>query len=412
MMRLAEPRSLEEAMARKNIPQLRDLAARVGCAPRSLTGWLHGTHQPSAYYLGQLCRVFDTDVRPFLGTSSSPPALPRRTFMAGAATLVGAVSTLPLALGHAHPAHSAHASVPDSALASLAAITRHYRAMQRNGLAGIEDGLRGHIATIQGALKMTADDRKRRELWRVLAEAQLLARLNIMKESELGRAKTWNEAAIASARASEDEELVAALIGHLGHLYLMWQQDAVTAEELLTYAGEHTRRGSPLSGWLHLVMGATAARVGHRDRCRAAIDMAREVAHQTDGAAAEDPFYTDFNVVSVRAFAGNSLFTVGAVREGHDILTSINLGDMVFNRHASTYYDIARAFAADGELEAGKMYAMQAIDSAVDTNRLYMVPRLISWAREMHSGGRDHQHAREVMEYAYSARSTDKEVGT
>jgi hypothetical protein len=131
--------------------------------------------------------------------------------------------------------------------------------------------------------------------------------------------------------------------------------------------------------------------------------MAREVAHQTDGASAEDPFYTDFNVVSVQAFAGNSLLTVGAVREAHEVLTSINLGDVAYTRHASTYYDIARAYVADGELEAAKAYALQAIDSAVDTNQLYMVPRVISWAREMHSGVSDHQHAREVMEYAYSA---------
>jgi hypothetical protein len=66
-----------------------------------------------------------------------------------------------LPLPFAHPACS---GVPDSVVASLAAVTHQYRAMQRFGLVGIADGLRGHIATIQGALEMTADDRKRREL--------------------------------------------------------------------------------------------------------------------------------------------------------------------------------------------------------------------------------------------------------
>jgi transcriptional regulator with XRE-family HTH domain len=87
VIRVEEPRTLEEAMARKNIPRLRDLAVRVGCSSRSLTGWLHGTHQPSAYYLGQLSRVLDTDAHCFLGGASSPSPMSRRTFMSGAASL-------------------------------------------------------------------------------------------------------------------------------------------------------------------------------------------------------------------------------------------------------------------------------------------------------------------------------------
>ena len=51
---MQEPGTLAEAMARKNIAKLKDLAIRVGCSPRSLSSWLSGTHLPSAYFLGRL----------------------------------------------------------------------------------------------------------------------------------------------------------------------------------------------------------------------------------------------------------------------------------------------------------------------------------------------------------------------
>ncbi len=397
VIRVEEPRTLEEAMARKNIPRLKDLATRVGCSPRSLTGWLSGAHQPSAYYLGQLSRVLDTDVRRFISAEGPHPAvLSRRTFVAGTTALIG-TTFLPLTLPLARPVSS---GVPQAVISSLAAITQQYRTMQRNGLAGIEEGLRGHVATIQGALEATSDDRRRRDLWRVLAEAQLLLRLNITKESELGRAKTWNEAAIASAQQGGDHGLVAATIGHLAHLYLMWQHDATVAEELLSHARQVADERSPLAGWLHLITAATAAKAGDRECCISSIDKAEALADRAGQSSATDPFFTDFDPVSVQAFAGNSLITVGAYREAHGMLTSMDLGQLAHNRHASAFYDVSRAYLQEGEFEAAKVYAFQAIDSAVATNRLYIVPRFLTVCTDVRAADRKNPYLHEIAEYA------------
>src|SRR5260370_604997 len=90
----------------------------------------------------------------------------------------------------------------EDALISLATITQQYRILQRNGVTTLEDGLHGHIMTIQNALESTISDKIRREVWRLLAQAQLLARLNVTKKHQLGRPKTLNESAIASAQQS------------------------------------------------------------------------------------------------------------------------------------------------------------------------------------------------------------------
>src|SRR5262245_25211904 len=151
-------------MARKNIPRLKDLAARIGCSSRSLTNWLSGAHRPSAYYLGQLSRVLGTDARRFLGTSQDQvTAISRRTLIAGAAIAVTPLIPLSHPNASANRRSESHRQV-DHILSSLSAITRQYRTMQRDGLAGIEEGLRGHIATIQGVLETTVDDRKRGDL--------------------------------------------------------------------------------------------------------------------------------------------------------------------------------------------------------------------------------------------------------
>jgi hypothetical protein len=60
-----------------------------------------------------------------------------------------------------------------------------------------------------------------------------LARLNITRKQELARAKTWNESAVASAQQSGDSVLLGATIGHLAHLYLMEENDVLTAQQFI-----------------------------------------------------------------------------------------------------------------------------------------------------------------------------------
>lgn len=289
-------------------------------------------------------------------------------------------------------------------LSSLTAITQQYRAMQRNGLGAIEDGLRGHIATIQQALEVTVDDRMRRELWHILAKAQLLARLNVTSEHELGRGKTWNEAAIASAQHSGDAELLAATIGHYAHLYLLWQHDAFTAGSLMQEARERAPRGSPLRGWLDLVSAAIAAQTGDRARCEADLLEAEEIAHTRLRIREEgDVFFTDFTAESVDVFGGNSLLVVGQPAKAYKRLTGTDVGKLALNRHATTFADIAKEHAAAGELDAAQIYALQAIDSAVATGHRYVVPDLLTLANQLRMRDPREPHAAAIVEYAQLA---------
>jgi hypothetical protein len=73
------------------------------------------------------------------------------------------------------------------------------------------------------------------------------------------------------------------------------------------------------------------------------------------------------------------------------------------NRHATTFADIARAYAAAGELDAAQVYALQAIDSAVATGHLYVVPDLLALANELRLRDPREPHAAAIVEYAQVA---------
>jgi transcriptional regulator with XRE-family HTH domain len=292
--------------------------------------------------------------------------------------------------------------VSTSTIENLTSMTQHYRSLQRAGFAA-EEGLRSHLSLIQHALEHTINDNYRRELWRIQAQSQLLARHSITKKRELGRARTWNESAIASAQYSGDAFLLGAALGHLGHLYLTWQHDPVFARQLIGQAREHTK-GHPVSGWFAIVGAAIAAMEGNKDECRASIANATEIVHglpATDECT--DLYYTDFNIVGVEAFVGNCLLKVGEPKKALERLTSINLDVLADNRHASAFYDIACAYAAMGELEATEAYAFRSIDKALATDRLYIIPRFITLARGIQEREPHESHAASIISYAQAA---------
>jgi len=150
-----------------------------------------------------------------------------------------------------------------------------------------------------------------------------------------------NETAIAAVQRSGDTELIAALIGHLAHLYLIWQHDTESARQLIGEAQQYTHRRSPTDGWLTLLQAATAARAGNVRECELALHIADEIAHTLPPGATADTFFTNFSQVSVDAFAGNSLILAGAPVKAYERLTQINLGDMAYNRHARAITEYA-----------------------------------------------------------------------
>ncbi|EFH82477.1 helix-turn-helix domain-containing protein [Ktedonobacter racemifer] len=297
--------------------------------------------------------------------------------------------------------------VSASTIENLAHITQQYRALHRAGVA-IEDGLRGHIALIQSALENTLHEGSRRELWRIQAQSQLLARQATSRKRELGRARTWNESSIASAQYSGDAYLMGAALGHLGHLYLTWQQNPQGARQLLDqareYAGAH-----PIRGWFSIVNAAIAATEENADECKTSIAQALEIAHDVSHLAeADDPYYTDFNTVGVKAFAGNCLLKVGEPVLALEQLTSIDANALSSNRHASALHDIASAYEALGDLETTQKYALRSLDKALETDRLYIIPRCITLAQKIQARAPYDSHASAIVEYAQSALQTKR----
>src|SRR5205085_7115459 len=138
--------------------------------------------------------------------------------------------------------------------------------------------------------------------------------LNVTKKHELARAKTWNEAAVASAQQSGDTVLFGATIGHLAHLYLMEENDVLTAQQLLDRAKELVPNRSALYGWLTIVAAATAAKAREARPCKISIAEATEIAAGLTPKDA-DAFFTDFSPVGVDAFAGNCYLSIGEPTE-------------------------------------------------------------------------------------------------
>ena len=284
---------------------------------------------------------------------------------------------------------------------NLTVMTQHYRSLQRAGLA-IEHALRNHLGLIQSGLENTVNDKYRRDLWRIQAQSQLLARHSITRKRELGRARTWNETAIASAQYSGDAFLFGAALGHLGHLYMTWQGDPVLARQLIDQARAHTR-GHPINGWFAMVIAAIAALEKNKDECEASVLQATEVVHGlAQTAEFTDLYYADFNIVGVDAFAGNCLLKVGETTKALERLTSIDLDVLSENRHASAFYDIACAYAALGEFGATQTYAYRSIDKALATDRLYIIPRFITLARGIQERDPYESHAASIVDYAQS----------
>lgn len=364
--------------------------------------WERGVKRPSPFYQELLCLLYDAtaDQLGFVEVwKTSRRSLLQVLGVAGAGVIAAPQIKLPsLLLGKNHVT-----DVSGTVIQHLAEVTHHYRALQRGGIT-IESGLKDHITTVQNALEATADDGKRRELWRILAQSQLLGRLGITKERELGRARTWNESAIASAQYGDDAVLMAAAIGHLAHLYLTWRHDPTSAGQLLVQARDYAQDHPALQGWFAIVDAAVAAKEGKIQGCEDFISRATDIAHAVaDNPGFADAFFTDFSVVGVSAFAGNCLVKGGEPVKALGRLASMNMEDLAENRHASALYDMSCAYAALGELEATQAYALKSIDKALATDRLYIVPRFLTLASQVQKKDRHEPHAAAIAEYAHEA---------
>jgi hypothetical protein len=242
--------------------------------------------------------------------------------------------------------------------------------------------------------------------FRKTIQTQMVARLNwhSMKKTELAHVKALNEAAIVSAQNSGDRTLVGAALGHLAHLYLREEQDTRNAYQLLDRAREHVQKHHALSGWFDIVAAAIAAKEGNQQYCEAAIDEAVGASHHMPQTLEyTDPYFTDFSMISVTAFAGNCWLSIEEPKKAYGLLTTMKMEELAVNRQASALYDISRAYFAAGQREEAQVYALRSIDMALTTKRLYIIPRFITLAQNILLTDHKESHAAAILEYAQLA---------
>ncbi len=374
-----------------------------------VSNWETGTKKPSPFYQERLCKLYMMTADQ-LGFMDAPVGLQssqlnqnasRRSFL----QTMSMVSTGVIITPHVLSSYPPLSGISKESITNLAAITQQYREMQRRGDTFIRHGLNVHIATIQDALENTTNENLRRELWRVLAQTQIVARLNwhSVKKTELAHLKALNEAAIVSAQNSGDRTLVGAALGHLAHLYLREEQDTRNAYQILDRAREHIQKHHALNGWFDIVVAAIAVKEGNQQYCEAAIDDAVDAAHHMPQTSEyTDPYFTDFSTISVIAFAGNCWLSVEEPKKAYTLLTTMKMEELAANRQASALYDISRAYLAAGQREEAQVYALRSIDMAVATKRLYIIPRFITLAQNILLTDHKEPHASAIFEYAQS----------
>jgi len=116
---------------------------------------------------------------------------------------------MPLAAGV--QAALAHEHVSGSTIETLASNNAQYRAWQNAGIVYSREQLQGHITTIEHLLTTTLDYGSRRDLYRLLSQAQFLACGGRTNPERL----TLFEKAVASAQQSGDILLLVGMLSHL-----------------------------------------------------------------------------------------------------------------------------------------------------------------------------------------------------
>lgn len=301
--------------------------------------------------------------------------------------------TLPFAENHPQ-------AVSPASIDNLAAITLQFRAMQRRGDAFITQGLTSHLQTIHAALEQTVQDPIRHGLWRVLAQAQIVASLNPIQKSERGRVKTLLEAAVASAQQSGDTLLLGMSLGHLAHFSLCEEQSLLKAEQLLHQAQRSIPVAHPLNGWFALIKASIAAKEGHTQQCEAYLtDAMTNVSRLSQVSDAADLYFTDFSRTSVYMFAVNCWLVLGNAPKAAEYLAEINLEDVADNRRASAYCDASKVYTMMGEFELAQQCALRALDKASSTQQLSVISRCLTVAQTMHQKAPDTPYASVITEY-------------
>ncbi len=377
------------------------VADEIGASNEMISNWERGQKKTSSFYQEKLCALFGMNAAElgFLGpTSDNPSRNEQQVFLASERKLfpVTQIEELNSSSG----IHSIEVS--NTSITNLAIITEQFRAMQRRGDVLIVDGINTHIKTIQETLEWTLDDNSRCELWRVLAQTQIVSAFNPMKKTERGRVKTFLETAVASAQNSNDMVLMGAALGHLAQFVLREEQNLTKSLQLIRRAKEYIPTSHPLNGWFLLVMASLAAKAGHEEHCEAHLTDAMTIAHHLPKTPEyTDIYFTDFGLISVQIFIVNSWLTMGNAEKAYTHLTRINLEDLSDNRRASAFCDAAKACAMMEEFPMAQDFAFQAIDKALATRQDYVIARCRELAQMLQKKERGKSYASALTNYIH-----------
>jgi hypothetical protein len=261
-----------------------------------------------------------------------------------------------------------------------------------------------HIQTIQRALDLTVDDGQRRELWRILAQAQIVASFHPRKKTEQGKTKTLLEAAYSSAQQSGDSLLLGAILGHLAQFALREEHQIGKTLQFLDRARETLPHAHPLQGWLALILSSLAAKTGQEELCKTSLTeafaRASDIGQQLD---MSDLYFTDFAPISASVFSVSGWLALGKPNKAFPSLTHLNFDALSHNRRASAFHDASRVYALLGDDDLAQKFAFQAIDTALLTQQLYVLSRCMAFAQQMQQRGSESSYATTVLEYAHAA---------
>jgi transcriptional regulator with XRE-family HTH domain len=377
------------------------VADEIGASNEMISRWEGGQKKTSSFYQEKLCALFGMNAEELgflLPADDDSSHNEQQVFFASGRELFPVVQLEKYNLSsRIYPIEASNTSINN-----LAIITEQFRAMQRRGDVLIADGINTHIKTIQETLECTLDDNRRCELWRVLAQTQIVAAFNPMKKTEQGRVKTFLETAVASAQNSNDMVLIGAALGHLAQFALREEQNLTKALQLIRRAREHIQTSHPLNGWFLLLMASLAAKAGHEQQCEAHLTDAMTIAHHLPKTPEyTDIYFTDFGLVSAQTFMVNNWLTLGNAEKAYAHLTRINLEDLSDNRRASAFCDAAKACAMMEEFPMAQDFAFQAIDKALATRQDYVIARCRELAQMLQKKERGKSYASALATYIH-----------
>jgi tetratricopeptide (TPR) repeat protein len=344
---------------------LRAVARRLHSNPTSLSEWERDIGQPPPEIQSTLCKLyhalpddlgFPKEERPDAENPSE--GISRRAFLT-AAVLV------PLALG-IHP--TIQPGVTGSTLETLAEINAHYRALQGEGIIYSREQLQAHIASIEQFLTSTLDLSSRRELYRLLCQALLLACGGRTPAERL----TLTERALGVAQQSGDTLLTAAILSHLGQLYTFRLQRPDIAEHYLAMSAQLARSDRELSAWVAAQRAEAAAMQQQIGETTRYLDIASD----NTRANGDDRFYTAWSRPSLDAYRGACLIHMGQYEKAAAYFQRIMPNDLTRCRSVVPLIDMAHVYTELGDVENASVTIIAALQAAQTTGHEALIPRL------------------------------------